>query len=755
MTTPEPTARIAALRAEIAEHNYRYYVLDDPIISDAAYDGLLRELRALEAAHPELITPDSPTQRVGAPPASHFTKVRHALPMLSLGNAFDEADLHAWHERVQRLLGATATLAFVAEPKIDGLAVALTYRSGRLEQGATRGDGETGEDVTANLRTVQSIPLALRSPEPEAPPPAPDASGGPAAPPPPPDLLEVRGEVYIRLPDFERLNARLAAAGERPAANPRNAAAGSLRQKNPAITAGRPLHFFAYSVGVVRGVGLRSQWEALTYLQQMGFAVNRDARRFTQFDAVIAYCREWMARRATLDYEADGIVIKVDDFGQQHELGAVGRDPRWAIAFKFPAREAMTRLLGITVNVGRTGVVTPNAELEPVELSGVTVRSASLHNADYIAERDIRIGDYVTIKRAGDVIPYVIGPVISRRAAPRPVASRPSRTLCPRHRAAAPSSILPHRARTVCLRRPAAATQQVRTRRYRFPTRCPACATPLERVEGEAAWRCPNFAICPAQLVRRVEHFVSRGALDIRGLGERQAELFVTQGLVRDVADLYALRAADLAGLEGFGQKKIENLLAALAEARQRPLDRLISGLGIRYVGSVAAQMLANHFGSLDALMAAAPQDIEAIEGLGPAAAGSITAFFQRPESRAIVEKLRAAGQRLTAATSRVTQSSALAGQTFVLTGTLPTLSREAAAALIAAHGGKTTSTVTKKTSYLVAGESAGSKLARAQELGVLVIGEPELLALLPQNSPDAPLTAPPDAPDQLPLGLD
>ncbi len=692
MAPPEPTRRIAELRNRINEHNYRYYALDDPAISDAAYDALMQELRDLEAAHPDLLTPDSPTQRVGAPPASHFAKVRHAQPMLSLGNAFDEAELHAWHERVRRLLGNEAVLAFVVEPKIDGLAVSLLYRQGHFVQGATRGDGEEGEDITANLRTIQSIPLTLRA---APPPPEQETPPQPSQPPQPPEVLEVRGEVYLRLADFDALNTRLSAAGERIAANPRNAAAGSLRQKDPAITSQRPLRFFAYTTGVTRGVSFRSQWETLQTLRSLGFPVNQDARRFEHFTEVVAFCREWMARRDQLDYEADGVVIKIDDRYQQAELGVVGRDPRWAIAYKFPAREAVTRLLAVTVNVGRTGVVTPNAELEPVELSGVTVRNASLHNADYLAQRDIRIGDYVTIKRAGDVIPFVIGPVVNRRSGDE--------------------------------------------QPYQFPTHCPACGTPLEREEGEAAWRCPNFGICPAQVVRRIEHFVSRGALDIVGIGERQAELFVNRGMVNDVADLYALRAEDFEGMEGFGEKRIANVLEAIEQSKQRPLDRLIVGLGIRYVGTVAAQALARHFGSLERLMQASKEELEAIEGIGPVAASSVLDFFGQEDNRRLVHKLKAAGLTVTASGSQERRGTALEGKTFVLTGTMPNLSREQAATLIQSQGGKVTGTVSKKTSYVVVGESPGSKLARAQTLGVPVLDEAGLLALFPEATEGDP----------------
>ncbi len=690
MTETDAGRRIAELHAILREHNYRYYVLDAPSVSDAAYDVLMRELRDLEAAHPDMLAPDSPTQRVGAPVSSQFAKVRHPQQMLSLGNAFDEADLRAWRERVLKILGADAHLAYVVEPKIDGLAIALTYRAGLLAVGATRGDGEVGEDVTANLRTVGGVPLALREPQQkdEGRRMKDEESSFIFLPSSLPSSIEVRGEVYMRSADFEALNAGLAAAGEKVFANARNSAAGSLRQKNPALTAARPLRFFAYQVGPLEGVELTCQWQALAYLRALGFPVNRDACRFMDFDAVLAYCREWMARRDDLAYEADGIVVKIDDFGQQRELGVVGRDPRWAIAYKFPAREATTRLRNITVNVGRTGVVTPGAELEPVVIGGVTVRNASLHNADYITARDIRIGDDVLVKRAGDVIPYVIGPITSRRDG----SEQP----------------------------------------WIFPACCPACATPLERVEGEAAWRCPNFGICPAQLVRRVEHFVSRSALDIVGIGEKQAELFVSAGMVADVADLYALKAAQFVGVEGFGPKKIANLLAAIEDSKTRPLDRLLVGLGIRFVGGVAAQDLARHFGDLSAIIAASQADLEGIDGVGPVVAASVVDFFQHPVNLALVEKLRAAGLTLSGGTPRVRRGDGLVGKTFVLTGTLPTLTREQAAELIAAHGGKVSESVSKKTSYVVAGASAGSKLAKAAQLGVPVLDEAGLRELAP-----------------------
>ena len=668
----DPADRVAELRTAIREADYSYYVLDDPHLTDAEYDALLRELRRLETSHPELLSPDSPTQRIAGTPAGQFAKLRHPQPMLSLANAMDVAELREWHARVERLLDATAQVAFVVEPKIDGLAIALTYQDGRLVRGATRGDGEIGEDVTANLRTIGGIPLHLRSPQP---------LGLPLA-----SSIEVRGEVYMRRADFSALNERLAAAGEKRFANTRNAAAGSLRQKDPQVTAERPLRFFAYAVGPFSGVELQSQWQTLHYLRSLGLPVNADARRYEDFEAVLSFCRDWMSQREELPFEADGMVIKVDDFAQQRELGVVQRDPRWAVAFKFPAREAVTRLTAITVNVGRTGVLTPNAELDPVVIGGVTVRNASLHNADYIGERDIRVGDYVTVKRAGDVIPYVVGPVIAlRRGDEQP---------------------------------------------WNFPSHCPACGTLVERVEGEAAWRCPNFGICPAQLVRKVEHFVSRGAMDIAGIGERQADQFVSAGWINDVADLYSLKADQFVGVEGYGPKRIANLLEAIDASKQRPLDRLLVGLGIRFVGSVAAADLARHFGDLDAIVAASEADLLAIEGIGPVVAAAIGNFFQRTESRHLIEKLRAAGLQFTTSPAPRTSDS-LTGQIFVLTGTLPNLTREQAGALIQAHGGKLSESVSKRTSYVVAGASAGSKLARATALGVPVIDEAGLLALI------------------------
>ncbi len=676
----ELTAEIETLIAQLRSHNYRYYVLDDPLVSDAEYDALLNRLWAIEAEHSALARPDSPTRRTGAAASERFAKVRHPVPMLSLGNAFDEDGLRAWRERVLRLLETGAQVAWVCEPKIDGLAIALTYDGGALVRGATRGDGEVGEDVTANLRTIKAIPLAL-------------GGGGPVAA--IPQSIEVRGEVYMRTADFNALNTRLAAAREKVAANPRNAAAGSLRQKDPAVTASRPLRFYAYAIGPIDGARPATQWQMLEQFRAFGLPVNADARRFEDFDDALAYCREWMARREMLAFEVDGIVIKVDRLDQQDELGVSGRDPRWAIAYKFPARETTSRILDIVVNVGRTGVITPNAVIEPVVLGGVTVRNATLHNADYIAERDIRIGDYVTVKRAGDVIPQIIGPIVDRRDGSERV--------------------------------------------WAMPATCPACGTALERPEGEVAWRCPNFGVCPAQLVRRLEHFVSRGAMDIVSIGEKQAEAFVEQGLVRSVADLYTLRADQFADLEGYGERRVSNLLAAIAASKTRPLARLIAALGIRFVGGSVAQLLAERYGSLETLAAASADEIDAIEGIGPSIAQSAADFFGREANLALIARLRELGvQTAVVGETRERRGDALAGKAFVVTGTLPTLSRERAEALILAYGGKVSGSVSKKTSYLLAGaDPGGTKFAKAQELGIPTLDEAGLLALVGEREPD------------------
>ena len=661
---PTPAERAAQLRDELHYHNYQYHTLDAPVISDAEYDALLRELRQIEETNPELRTPDSPTQRVGSAPLSKFPKVQHPVPMLSLGNAFNADDLQAWLKRVQSIVG-DVSLSFTVEPKIDGLAIALTYVDGVLTVGATRGNGEIGEDITPNLRTVRDIPLKLANA---------------------PARIEVRGEVYLPIAAFNDLNQRQAASGEKIFANPRNAAAGSLRQLDSSITASRPLRFFAYAVGPFEGVDLTSQWQTLETLRSYGFQVNPDARRFDDFAAVLAYCHEWMSRRETLSYEVDGVVVKVDDFGLQRELGVVARDPRWAIAYKFPAREEITTLHEIVVNVGRTGKLIPNAVLEPVNIGGTTVQHASLHNAEYVISRDIRLGDRVVVKRAGDVIPYVVGPVPEARTG---------------------SEIV-----------------------WTAPTHCPACGQPVEQLPDEVDIYCVNID-CPAQLIRSIEHWVSRGAMDIVGMGERQSKQFVDMGIIKSIPDIYRLTAQDFVDREGYGERRVTNLLTAIEESKQRPLDRVITALGIRNIGTVAAADLARRFRSLDALASATLDDLTDVDNIGATTAQSIVDFFATPANRDLVAELKALGVRSQADGDAAPQGDALQDKTFVITGTLPNMSREAAQALIEAHGGKISGSVSKKTDYVLAGESAGSKLAKAQSLGVNVIDVAQLYALI------------------------
>jgi DNA ligase (NAD+) len=665
--------RITELRDEINYHAYRYHTLDNPIVSDAAYDQLVQELRSMEETHPELITPDSPTQRVGAPPLDQFEKVIHPVPMTSLGNAFDDADMRAWLARIGRLLPGdmrVADLAFVVEPKFDGLAVALTYENGVLTRGATRGDGVEGENVTANLRTVKNIPLRI-----------PTLPDGPA----PPARIEVRGEVYMPIADFNELNRRQAELGERLYANPRNAAAGAVRQLDSRITARRPLAFYAYAIGYVEGgETIGSQWEALGYVRRLGFPVNPDVRRSRDFEEVLDFIHQWMEGRGALPYEADGVVIKVDNFAIQEMLGVVGNAPRWAIAYKFPAREATTRLHKIEVNVGRTGVLTPYAVLEPVNVGGVIVRQATLHNFEDLARKDVREGDMVVLKRAGDVIPQVLKPILELR----PPDAKP----------------------------------------YQLPERCPSCGEPVVKPEGEVAVYCVNAA-CPAQLVRRVEYFVSRGAMDIAGFGIRIAEQLIQAGLIQDVGDIYSLKREQLLELEGFAAKKADNLLAGIEASKAQPLERVVTGLGIQGVGGIVARTLVAALPSMEALAAAGVEDLQQVEGIGPHIAQSVADWFSRPRHREVIDKLRRAGLRMRAEAAAQTPQP-LAGQTFVITGTLPSMSRDDAQALIEAHGGKVTDSVSKKTDYLVVGESPGSKLAKAQALGTKIIGEEELVRL-------------------------
>jgi DNA ligase (NAD+) len=666
---PDPIlARLRALRDLLHYHSYRYHALDAPEISDAEYDALMHELREIEAAHPGWVTPDSPTQRVGAEPLAEFAQVRHPHPMTSLADAFSREEVQAWQARALRLLPDGVALRYVAEPKIDGLAVALTYENGLLVRGATRGDGNVGEDITANVRTIRNVPLRI-------PPPGAEAAQAPAA-------IEVRGEIYMPRDLFEAMNVAREARGEAPFANPRNAAAGSVRQLDPRVTAERPLRLYAYAIGHLEGAQVGSQWEALRYLERLGFAVNPDVRAFDDFEAVLDYCAHWMDQRDELNYEADGAVIKIDDFEVQRRLGIVGNAPRWAVAYKFPAREATTRLLEIGVNVGRTGVLTPYAILEPVRLGGVTIRQASLHNFEDLARKDLRAGDMVVIRRAGDVIPQVLHPVLALRTG----AEQP----------------------------------------MRIPEACPVCGEPVVQEVGEVAIYCANAA-CPAQVVRRLEHWASRGAMDVDGLGIQVTRQLVEAGLVRDVADLYTLREEQLLALEGFAQKKAANLVAAIAASRDRPLWRVLTGLGIHGVGSQVAATLAEHYRSLEALLAAPEEQLQEIEGIGPQIAHDVAGFMQMPRNRELLDKLASNGVRLAdAAPETATPAEApLAGMTFVITGTLPTMSREAAAALIAQNGGKVTGSVSRNTTYLLVGDKPGAnKTTQAQRLGVPVLDE-------------------------------
>lgn len=677
MTEESEFEELQRLKREIHYHNYRYHVLDAPVISDYEYDRLMQRLKEIEARHPEWVTPDSPSQRVGAVAAEKFAKVRHPAPILSLGNAFGVDELKAWIERLVRLDERVRDADFVVEPKIDGLTVVLTYRDGVFVQGATRGDGEVGEDITANLRTIRALPLRIPV----------DPKG-----PQPPGFLVVRGEAFMYIQDFEALNRRLEEAGERTYLNPRNTAAGSLRQLDPALTASRPLTLLTYAIVAADGPTPQTQWELLQYLRALGLPVSSDAEYCANLDEVLAAVERWRVKRDTLPYEADGIVIKINDLKLAADLGFVGKDPRGALAFKFPAREVTTRLVDIGVNVGRTGVLTPYAILEPVEIGGVMVRQATLHNFDYIKEKDIRIGDRVLVKRAGEVIPYVIGPVVEARTGDE-------------------KEFIP-------------------------PSACPACGQPVEHLEGEVAWYCVNLA-CPAQLVRNLEHFVSRGAMDIVGLGIKIVEQLVETGLVKSPADLYTLTKEALLKLEGFADKKAENLLQAIEASKNRPLARLINALGIRGVGEVMAADLARVFPDLEALSRATAEELMRIEGVGPNTAQSIVEWFARPGNREFIERLKQLGVWPVSKTEEEgkEQPKPLAGLTFVVTGTLPGFTREGIKEFIQQQGGKVTDSVSKNTSYLVAGEAAGSKLEKARQLGVPVIDEAGLMALVGQGS--------------------
>jgi DNA ligase (NAD+) len=659
-------ARIDELRQEIHRHNYLYHVLNRPEISDAEYDRLYRELVELEQAHPEMVAPDSPTQSPGGRRTEAFAPVEHLAAMLSLDNALNPDDLSEFEARITRALPG-ARFDYVCEPKIDGLGVALLYERGRFARGATRGDGRIGEDITQNLRTVGEIPTVLAGPLQRA------------------QRLEVRGEVYMARETFAQLNARLEEAGKPTFANPRNAAAGSLRQKDPAITASRPLAILLYHVSHLQPGAFTSHWEMLEALRASGFPVNRASERCRDMDAVLAYCRRLEAERDALGYDADGVVVKVNDLEQQRRLGATSHHPRWAIAYKFAARQATTRVVGIAINVGKTGALTPTAKLEPVELAGVTVSNVSLHNEDEVRKKDVRVGDAVLIERAGDVIPYLVQVVLSKR----------------------PPDAAP----------------------FEMPTHCPACGARAVRPEGEAIWRCSNSA-CPAQFKERLFHFGSRRAMDIEHLGEAVIAQVVDRGMVRDFADLYGLTADALASLDRLAEKSAQNLVAAIAASKKRGLARLLNGLGIRMVGERAAQVLAARFGTMDRLRAASAEEIEQIHGIGRQIAESVALFFAEDRNRATIERLREAGVAM-----REERASdgprPLDGKTLVLTGALRSLGRDEARDLVARLGGRVSGSVSKKTDYVVIGEDAGSKAADAKRLGVPTLDEDQFLKLV------------------------
>ena len=663
--------RLEELRRTIDRMNHDYYVRDRPSATDAEYDALMRELRKLEADHPELVTLESPTQRVGSAPQAGFGEVPHPVQMLSLGNVYDEAELRAWALRAATRADV-ASLALVSEPKIDGLAVALTYVNGRFDHGATRGDGSIGEDITANLRTVRSIPLLL-----------PARSGEPL-----PRRLEVRGEVYLRKGAFAALNERIERDGGRPFMNPRNAAAGSLRQLDPRITATRPLRLFVYGIGYMDGGDPpTSHLQALDLLRGFGFEPSPEASRHPTVDEAWARCVWWQARRDALDFEIDGVVVKVDDVRLQQEIGFVAREPRWATAYKFPALQQTTRVRDIVVNVGRTGTLNPLALLEPVNIGGVMVSRATLHNEDEVARKDIRVGDTVVVQRAGDVIPQIVQVIVERRAG----VESP----------------------------------------FRMPEACPACGAPTHREPGVAMRYCTNAA-CPAQLKQRLHHFVGRGAMDIAGLGEKLTDRFVDLELVRDVADLYALDWERIAQLERLGEKSSENLRLAVERSKERPLPRLLVALGIRHVGDRSARFLAERFGSTDALAAAECDEIAAVFGIGPILAQSVFDFFREPRNLAVIDKLKAAGVRTAdEPTAGGAGGTALAGKTVVLTGRLSSLTRPQAEEALRRAGATVGSSISKKTAFLVAGEDAGSKAERAQALQVPNHAQEDLIALL------------------------
>ena len=657
--------RASELRDELSRHNHLYFVLSTPKIEDAEFDAMMRELRALEEANPELVTPDSPTQRVGGEPAEGFTQVEHRLPMLSLSNSFDDEEFQAWHDRAAGLL-ETDRFDMVCELKYDGLAVALTYENGVFVRGATRGNGAVGEDVTLNLRTINSIPLKVMG----------DA----------PSVFEVRGEVFFPLAAFHEFNQEREAEGLPTYAHPRNTASGSLRQLDPRETARRALDMYIYSLGYAEGPTPDTQWETLQYFGDLGFKVNPNNRLATTSDEAIDYYRRWLENHEDLDYGCDGVVIKLNRFDLQQHLGEVGREPRWAIAYKFPAVQSVTQLLQIRTNVGRTGSINPYAVLEPVDVNGVTVRQATLHNEDYIKAKDLREGDWVVVERAGEVIPQIVSVVTERRTG--------------------------------------------KERIFRMPDRCPSCGEPVVRADDESVTLCVN-ASCPTQLVRLVEHFVSRGAMDIEGMGTMQGAMLIDKGLIKDVSDIYYLKGEDLIELDRMGEKSVSNLLAAIEASKERPLSRVLVALGISHVGGEVAELLARHFGSMDALLAATEEELVSVPSVGPKIAASAVAYFANESNRRVIARLREAGVKMEDEARGEPMAQTLVGLRFVVTGRLERFSRSEIQDLIKELGGAVSGGVTSKTDYLVAGEDAGSKLADAEHADTRILTEEEFVKLI------------------------
>jgi DNA ligase (NAD+) len=657
--------RVAKLRHQIEEANYQYYVQDNPTLTDAEYDQLMIELQRIEQEHPELVTPDSPTQRVGAGPVQDVSQRRHPLPMLSLANARSEQELRDWHRRAQNIL-PNAKFTYVCELKIDGLAMALTYEQGKLTIGATRGDGMTGEDWTPNVRTIRTIPHKLRGEH-------------------TPDTAEVRGEIYMPISSFEQLNAEL--SQEKLFANPRNAAAGSLRQKDSRITATRHLSFFGYQIGYMQGMSIRTHWEALQLIKEWGFPVNPNTRQADTLEEVMDFCNKWENERFNLPYEIDGVVIKINDLAQQEELGVVARDPRWAIAYKYPPTQVATKLLDIGINIGRTGSVNPYAILEPINIRGVTVSRAALHNEGDIQRKDLRIGDWVLVQRAGEVIPQVVKPIIERRTGQEQV--------------------------------------------YYLPERCPLCDTPIVRVPEQAMAYCPNL-VCPARNLEAIIHFVSKGAMDMDTIGEKMCEQLVEAGLIKNVADFYTLTREQLLSLDGIKQKSADNILNAIGASKQRPLSRLLFGLNIRYMGEKTAQIIAAAFGTIDKLMSAREEEITSIPGIGPKVGNSVYSWFQDADNLALIERLRRYGVNMEEEQQGATGP--LSGQTFLLTGRLANMTRSAAEDAIKQLGGTIATGVSKSLNHLIVGEDAGSKLTKAQKAGVPIHDEQWLLDLLKEH---------------------